>query len=119
MQVKFFRSHITVFVFLLGLTVFSASTTCNIVLAMSADTHTEQTDECCSHESEAAHEEDSAKNECAPGADCSHCVCSHFTVMQPDAILIGTQSFIKDLPVPISIGTPLSIPTAIDHPPLW
>ncbi len=116
---KFFRSHISVFVFLMGLVVFSVSTTCNVVLAMTADTHTEQTDECCSHETEAAHEESGAEDECAPGTDCSHCVCSHFTVTQPDAIVITTQSYSKTVLVPVSIGTPLYLPASIDHPPLW
>lgn len=116
---KFFRSHISVFVFFVGLVVFSASTTCNVVLAMTADSHTEQTDECCSHETEAAHEESGAEDECAPGADCSHCVCSHLTVVQPAPISFVSQSYSKSFLVPISIGTPLSIPASIDHPPLW
>lgn len=105
--------------FLVGLTVFTASTMCNVVLAMTAGQHTEQTDECCSHETEAAHEGSGAKDKCAPGADCSHCVCSHFTVTQPEAVAITTQSYSRTVIVPVAIGTPLSIPASIDHPPLW
>jgi hypothetical protein len=117
--VKLFRSHISVFVFFVGLAVFSASTMCNVVIAMTAGSHTEQTDECCSHESEAAHEESGAKDECGPGADCSHCVCSHLTVTEPEVIVITTQSYSRTALVPVSIGTPLSFPASIDHPPLW
>jgi hypothetical protein len=114
-----FRRYIGCFVLVLAVSVFSASTLCNIALALTVDTHTEQTDECCSHESEAAHEESAEEDECAPGTDCSHCVCSHITVTQSECIEAAAIVSHQSTLIPHSIGTPLSLPKAIDHPPLW